>query len=49
MSMATNFLETARNLKTEMQSLLNALGATKNSIGELLDVARRTEGSMIDR
>ena len=47
--MATNFLETAKNLKTEMQSLLHALGATKGSIGELLDSARRTEGSMIDR
>ncbi len=49
MSMATNFLETAKNLKTEMQSLLHALGATKGSIGELLESARRTEGSMIDR
>ncbi len=49
MSMATNFLETAKNLKTEMQSLLHELGATKGSIGELLDAARRTEGSMIDR
>ena len=49
MSMATNFLETAKNLKTEMQSLLHALGAAKGSIGELLDSARRTEGSMIDR
>ncbi len=47
--MATNFLETAKNLKTEMQSLLHALGATKGSIGELLESARRTEGSMIDR
>ena len=28
MSMATNFLETAKNLKTEMQSLLHELGAT---------------------
>ena len=49
MSMATNFLETAKNLKTEMQSLLHALGATKGSIGELLDQARRVEGGMIDR
>ncbi len=49
MSMATNFLETAKTLKTEMQTLLHALEATKGSIGELLDAARRTEGSMIDR
>ena len=47
--MATNFLETAKNLKTEMQTLLHALEATKGSIGELLDAARRTEGGMIDR
>ena len=47
--MATNFLETAKNLKAEMQSLLHELGATKATIGELLDQARRTEGSMIDR
>ena len=49
MSMATNFLETAKNLKEEMQTLLHALDATKSSIGTLLDSARRTEGSMIDR
>ncbi len=49
MSMATNFLETAKNLKAEMQSLLHELGATKTTIGALLDQARRTEGSMIDR
>jgi translation initiation factor IF-2 len=47
--MATNFLETAKNLKEEMQALLNKLDATKGSIGTLLDAARRTEGSMIDR
>ena len=47
--MATNFLETAKNLKAEMQSLLHELGATKTTIGALLDQARRTEGSMIDR
>ncbi|MBQ1821779.1 MAG: translation initiation factor IF-2 [Clostridia bacterium] len=32
-----------------MQTLLHALDATKSSIGTLLDSARRTEGSMIDR
>ena len=49
MSMATNFMETVKNLKEEMQALLHALDATKGSIGTLLDSARRTEGSMIDR
>ena len=49
MSMATNFLETAKNLKEEMQALLHKLDATKGTIGTLLDNARRTEGSMIDR
>ena len=49
MSMATNFMETVKNLKEEMQTLLHALDATKGSIGTLLDSARRTEGSMIDR
>ena len=47
--MATNFLETAKDLKTEMQSLLHALETVKGSVDELLDAARRTEGSMIDR
>ena len=47
--MAVNFLETAKNLKEEMQALLHRLDATKGSIGTLLDSARRTEGSMIDR
>ena len=47
--MATNFLETAKNLKEEMQALLHALDGTKGSIGTLLDSARRIEGSMIDR
>ncbi len=47
--MATNFLETAKNLKEEMQALLHALDGTKSSIGTLLDSARRIEGSMIDR
>ncbi len=47
--MATNFLDTAKNLKTEMQSLLNDLNTAKGAIGTLLDTARRTEGSMIDR
>ena len=32
-----------------MQALLNKLEATKGTIGTLLDAARRTEGSMIDR
>ena len=49
MSMATNFLETAKNLKEEMQALLHKLDGTKGTIGTLLDAARRTEGSMIDR
>jgi translation initiation factor IF-2 len=49
MIMATNFLETAKNLKEEMQALLKKLDATKGTIGTLLDTARRTEGSMIDR
>ena len=49
MSMATNFLETAKNLKEEMQALLRKLDGTKGTIGTLLDAARRTEGSMIDR
>ncbi len=47
--MATNFLETAKNLKEEMQALLHKLDGTKGTIGTLLDAARRTEGSMIDR
>ena len=47
--MATNFLDTAKSLKEEMQALLNKLEATKGTIGTLLDAARRTEGSMIDR
>ncbi len=47
--MATNFLETAKNLKEEMQALLHKLDGTKGAIGTLLDAARRTEGSMIDR
>ena len=49
MNMATNFLETAKNLKEEMQALLTKLEGTKGTIGTLLDAARRTEGSMIDR
>ena len=49
MSMATNFLDTAKSLKEEMQALLNKLEAAKGTIGTLLDAARRTEGSMIDR
>ena len=32
-----------------MQALLHRLDATKGAIGTLLDTARRTEGSMIDR
>ena len=47
--MATNFLDTAKSLKEEMQALLNKLEAAKGTIGTLLDAARRTEGSMIDR
>ncbi len=47
--MATNFLDTAKSLKEEMQALLNKLDTTKGTIGTLLDAARRTEGSMIDR
>ena len=49
MNMAANFLETAKSLKEEMQALLHKLDATKGTIGALLDTARRTEGSMIDR
>ena len=49
MNMATNFLDTAKELKTEMQSLLHALEAAKGNVNALLDAARRTEGSMIDR
>ena len=49
MIMAANFLETAKNLKEEMQTLLRRLDATKSTVGTLLDSARRTEGSMIDR
>lgn len=47
--MATNFLDTAKSLKEEMQALLNKLDTAKGTIGTLLDAARRTEGSMIDR
>ncbi len=49
MSMATNFLDTAKALKEEIQSLLNKIDGTKGTIGSLLDAARRIEGSMIDR
>ena len=47
--MANNFLDTAKELKEEMQALLTKLDGTKGKIGNLLDAARRTEGSMIDR
>ena len=47
--MATNFLDTAKALKEEIQSLLNKIDGTKGTIGSLLDAARRIEGSMIDR
>ncbi len=49
MSMANNFLETAKELKEQMQALLTKLDASKGAIGTLLDAARRIEGGMIDR
>ncbi len=49
MSMAVNFLESAKELKEQMQALLTKLDASKGAIGTLLDAARRIEGSMIDR
>ncbi len=47
--MATNFLDTAKNLRSELQSFLHEVEATRGSIGSLLDAARRAEGKLIDR
>ena len=43
-----NYLETAKQLKEDLQMLLSSVESTKASLGKLLDSARRNEGKLID-
>ena len=44
-----NYLETARDLKEELRTIMTSVNDTKAALGKLLDTARRNEGKLIDR
>lgn len=47
--MATNYSDSMKNLKAEVQALLKTVQSTQKEIASLLDSARRAEGHLIDR
>ena len=47
--MAMNYIDTAKELREDLQLLINSVAATKTNIGKLLDSARLFEGKIIDK
>ncbi len=47
--MAMNYIDTAKELREDLQLLINSVESTKTSIGKLLDSARLFEGKIIDK
>lgn len=47
--MAMNYIDTAKELREDLQMLINSVASTKTSIGKLLDSARLFEGKIIDK
>lgn len=43
-----NYLETAKQLKEDLQTILSSVESTRSALGKLLDSARRNEGKLID-